>query len=92
MTTRTIIVTAADIDAGTRCAMRSCPVALAMRRAGLEDPTANRYRLLWREGGRYIGCDTPRSVVAFMNAFCRRRKARPFAFELPAGDFDRWRR
>lgn len=65
---------------GVRMKCNSCPVALAMKRAGLLDASAGWYSLDWHNRRS----PTPYNVRAFMDRFDHFYTVQPFTFELDA--------
>ena len=85
---RTLItITEKDIEDGRRCSGRRCPVALAMRRAGIRNPQAGTLELssydFHKNQSTYW--KTPIFTAAFISAFDERRtqECQPFKFQLP---------
>lgn len=82
MTPITISVSEEDIAEGEPKVCNLCPIALAMRRAGLENPSAGIYFLIWGGGERSHKMSLQKDVALFMARFDDGKKCEPFTFEL----------
>jgi hypothetical protein len=76
-----ISVTAKDIAAGARNDCTACPIALAMRRAGLSEPWARPGNLFWE---RDRSAETPDVAADFMKRFDDGEPVKPFRFTITA--------
>lgn len=80
---RTVNVTAEHIANGRRGDCRSCPVALALRDAGVQGASVGLYFLMW---DNKQAVPHPLAVAAFIDRFDRRQPVAPFSFTLPEPD------
>ena len=62
----------------------NCPVALALKEAGLVDPFAGYGRMHWtdKDTGLEVSARTPAKVYIWMQRFDSRRLGEPFSFDL----------
>ena len=70
------------IDKGYRRSKCWCPVALALRDAGLEQPSVNPLRIIYSRGLHTVGCEVPESAKQFILAFDVGECVKPFSFAL----------
>lgn len=82
-----VVVTQRDINNGTRCSGKFCPIGLAVRRQGFEFQ-AGPYYLCGRFGDRILDIPLPSQARQFISDFDvdGRHAVKPFQFtvELPA--------
>lgn len=76
-----IEVTQEHIDKGRRRSCWGCPVALAMRSAGLLNAHAAATFYIWGAHGQFFK-DLPKDVTSHIEYFDQTGKMRPFSFEL----------
>lgn len=77
----TIRVTQANIDNGIRAKCGLCPIALALRDAGFEEPTVGSYEFQATQGCSYLNYGLPESARDFINHFDAGHTVSPFEFE-----------
>ncbi len=78
-----INVTAEDIANGARGDCYACPIALAARRAGLEDPDVQDFLMyVSNDLGDVESTDLPAEAGVFMDRFDDGLPVQPFSFEV----------
>lgn len=80
--TLTINVDADCISSGTRSSGTSCPIALALKDAGLRDPYAEPDTLFFTLGAERAAIVAPHKASIFMVAFDAGLLVEPFSFTL----------
>lgn len=81
-----IEVTPEDIRHGKPQDATSCPIALALRRYGLEDPCVEHDSISANWKGAFYVYSIPNTALQFVNDFDRRRPVAPFSFALVLRD------
>lgn len=78
-----ITVTQEHIDLGRRMRSKRCPIALAMRDAGLTKPRVLMSNVSWRvESGERLVRAMPMSAQQFRRIFDSYGQGQPFTFDL----------
>jgi hypothetical protein len=83
---KTIEVTKDCIKYGQQGSKYYCPIALAMRNAGLTEISVTEIYIRWKEKGS-IASDllvVPKNIKSFIKCFDKGQKVKPFEFELRA--------
>ena len=76
-----ISVTQEDIAMGRRMDICECPIALAMRRCGMEDPAVDGW-VAYRSAHDSKGAALPDSARRFVQRFDGLESVSPFEFEV----------
>ena len=79
----TIEVTHIDIQEGVTEDCVDCPIACAMKRAGLTGIWVSSKMIQWRSANRIRSTNTPSHVASFIRRFDKNRSVSPITFELP---------
>lgn len=79
----TVTITRAHFKAGRRCTISFCPVALALKDAGVKDAIVNRWGRNWHVGIRGRAFELPEGAKKVAIAFDRRKRVRlPVTFDF----------
>jgi len=71
------------IDKGDRTSPCSCPVALALKEAGLPDPGVTETQIRLDVMNSWRSVQIPDEAAAFVRAFDAGESVQPFTFDLP---------
>lgn len=82
---RKIEVTQDDINNGDRDDTQSCPIALALLKAGFTEPRVDGCDICYTEGDKVKSVMSPSVVRDFVKSFDRGLPVKPFSFELDLG-------
>lgn len=82
MCVMTIQVTQEHIEKGVACSHTQCPIALAMKDAGIKEPMVRLYSISYVLEGRYFGTYCPKGLMRKIIKFDADGKIKPFSFHL----------
>lgn len=78
-----VTITRAHFKAGRRCTIGYCPVALALKEAGVKDATVNRWGRKWHVGIRGKTFELPAEAKKVAVAFDYRKRVKlPVTFDF----------